>query len=94
MTIFKTQLRSVYPGPPIYFTEFIFCMVVAIMYKIMGNWKNGGWTAASAENHQIFFLPFLTELDDLESFETMFFFSTNFSLMTNPAGGLNQIFSE
>ncbi len=39
--IFKTQLRSVYPGPPIYFTEFIFGMVVALMYKIMGKWKNG-----------------------------------------------------
>ncbi len=76
-----------YPGPPIYFTEFIFGMVVAIMYKIMGNWKNGGWTAASAENRRMppIFLPFLAELDDLESFETMLFFSKKFSLMTNPA---------
>ena len=60
------------------FAEFSFGMVVAIMYKIMGNWKNGGWTAASAENRRLqpnFFLPFLAELDDLESFETMFFSS-------------------
>ncbi len=27
--IFKTQLRSVFPGPPIYFTEFIFGMVIS-----------------------------------------------------------------
>ena len=35
---------------------------------------------------EIFFLPFLAELDDLESFETMLFFSKIFTLMTNPAG--------
>ena len=41
-----------------------------------------------------FFLPFLAELDDLESFETMLFFSKIFPLMTNPAGGHSQIFEK
>ncbi len=33
MPIFKTQLRSVFPGPPIYFTDFIFCMVISYFSK-------------------------------------------------------------
>ena len=43
---------------------------------------------------EFFFMPFLAELDDLESFETMLFFSKIFPLMTNPAGHLRQIFEE
>ncbi len=42
-----------------------------------GKLKNGGGTAAAAENRRlppIFFLPFLAELDNSESFETNFFF--------------------
>ena len=34
--IFKTQLRSVFPGPPIYFTDFIFCMVISYYHIRMG----------------------------------------------------------
>ena len=41
-----------------------------------------------------FFLPFLAELDNSESFETMLFFSKKFPLMTYTAGGLSQIFEE
>ncbi len=39
-----------------------------------------------------FFIAFLAELGDLESFETMLFFSKIFPLITNPAGGLSHIF--
>ena len=41
------------------------------------NWKNGGGPAAAAENRRLppnFFLPFLAELDNSESYETNFFF--------------------
>ncbi len=34
--IFKTQLRSVYPGPPIYFTDFILGMVISYYHIRMG----------------------------------------------------------
>ena len=34
--IFITQLRSVFPGPPIYFTDFIFCMVISYYHIRMG----------------------------------------------------------
>ncbi len=34
--ILKTQLRSVFPGPPIYFTDFIFCMVISYYHIRMG----------------------------------------------------------
>ncbi len=34
--IFKTQLRSVFPGPPIYFTDFIFFMVFSYFHLRMG----------------------------------------------------------
>ncbi len=34
--IFKTQLRSVFPGPPKYFTEFIFGMVISSYHIRMG----------------------------------------------------------
>ncbi len=34
--IFKTQLRSVFPGPPMYFTDFIFCMVISYYHIRMG----------------------------------------------------------
>ena len=34
--IFKTQLRSVFPGPPIYFTEFILGMVISYYHIRMG----------------------------------------------------------
>ena len=33
---FKTQLRSVFPGPLIYFTDFIFCMVISYYHIRMG----------------------------------------------------------
>ena len=41
------------------------------------NWKNGGGPAAAAENRRLppnFFLPFLAELDNSESFENNLFF--------------------
>ena len=41
-----------------------------------------------------FFIAFLAELGELESFETMLFFSKIFPLMTNPAGGHSQIFEK
>ncbi len=34
--IFKTQLRRVFPGIPIYFTDFIFCMVISYYHIRMG----------------------------------------------------------
>ena len=34
--IFKTQLRSVFPGPPIYFTDFILGMVISYYHSRMG----------------------------------------------------------
>ena len=34
--IFKTQLRSVFPGPPVYFTEFILGMVISYYHIRMG----------------------------------------------------------
>ena len=38
------------------------------------------------------FIAFLAELGNLESFETMLFFSKIFPLITNPAGGLSHFF--
>ena len=43
--------------------------------------KNGGGPAAAAENRRLppnFFLPFLAELDNSESYETNFFFWKKF----------------
>ena len=34
--IFKTKLRSMFPGPPIYFTGFIFGMVISYYHISMG----------------------------------------------------------
>ena len=53
-------------------------MAVAFMMFILELRRNGGETAATAENrHQppIFFLPFLAELYISESFEPNLFFS-------------------
>ena len=61
------------------FAEFSFGMVVAIMYKIMENWKKQRLNRHFRRKPPNFFLPFLAELDDLESFETMLFFFKNFS---------------
>ena len=41
---------------------------------------------------KIFFIAFLAELGNLESFETMLFFSKIFRLTSNPAGGLSHFF--
>ena len=51
--------------------------------------KHGGGTAV--RRRPIFFNAFLVELGNLESFETMLFFSKIFSLITNPAGDFFQI---
>ncbi len=56
-------------------------MAVAFMMFILELRRNGGETAATAENrHQPpnFFLPFLAELDIFESFETILFFSKKY----------------
>ena len=52
-------------------------MAVALMMIIKELRRNGGETAATAENRHLppnFFLPFLAELDILESFEAILFF--------------------
>ena len=51
-------------------------MAVAFMMFILELRKNGGETAATAENRHLppnFFLPFLAELDIFESFEQSYF---------------------
>ena len=52
-------------------------MAVAFMIFIKELRRNGGETAATAENRHLppnFFFPFLAELDNLESFEAILFF--------------------
>ena len=65
---------------------------MSLISQIFGNFKQTvaepplpPFTAAAAKN---FFIAFLAELGNLESFETMLFFSKIFPLITNPAGGL------
>ncbi len=47
-------------------------MAVAFMMFSKELRRNGGETAATAKNNRIFFMPFLAELDILESFEEIF----------------------
>ena len=62
---------------------------VSLISQIIGNFKKTAaeppFTAAAAKK---IFIAFLAELGNLESFETMLFFSKIFPLITNPAGGL------
>ena len=61
-------------------TAVSFGMAVASMMFIKELRRNGGVTAATAENRHlppIFLLLFLAELDILESFEAILFFSKN-----------------
>ncbi len=54
-----------------------FFLIIRIECAYTKNWKNGGGLAAAAENRRLppnFFLPFLVELDNSESFETNLFF--------------------
>ena len=55
-------------------------MAVAFMMFILELQRNGGETAATAENRRIFFLPFLAELYISESFEPNLFFSKKITL--------------
>ena len=62
-----------------------FLLILRIECAYTENWKNGGGPAAAAENRRLppkfFFLPFLAELDNSESFETNYFFWKNFRLV-------------
>ena len=49
-------------------------------------------TAIFRRRRQKIFIAFLAELGNLESFETMLFFSKFFPLITNPAGELSHFF--
>ena len=54
-------------------TALKFGIAVAFVKNNMELWRNGDGTAATAENRRLnFFLPFLAELDNSESFETNF----------------------
>ncbi len=58
-------------------TALKFGIAVAFVKNNMELWRNGGGTAATAENRRLppkFFLPFLAELDNSESFEANLFF--------------------
>ena len=58
-------------------TALKFGIAVAFVKNNMELWRNGGGTAATDVCRRIFFLPFLAELDNSESFETNFFLKKN-----------------